>query len=479
MTFLIFLIFFNFSLLIFFAVMIIVSAIPSVIKFRKQDSAVKLKSPIHVDDLKSFFITNRWVLIALTGSLILSSMRALFIDPPIVINDGYELYAQNLKILLTNWNYDIDQFTSGYRHTFRTNYSLLIAMISFLFPFLDTIIIGRIISVSSFIISIVFLSKILNNFKTLSIDSNKQKILILFILNPTIITNVVRLETDIIFLALSLYIINIYIDMKKQKTFSKSKIIKLLIGFTLLFLTRQVGAILITVIIIHYLYSASKEAKAFFLFIFIGIIAISALLGVLSTILFHAIWSATSYDNAIQIVQNFNFSVLVNILLSKFIFFSALIKTVESMIYAFIPALFFAIIGLINLYWADKNRIKRVFRTEIALFFILYLIFYLFFKTGRGLDRFWIPILIFPLLILPFTIDLQKTFKNVNYFLKMTDNPQMQNLSFFGKVKIFSLPEINSSSEIIFPKSTFILILFIQLFIFGIRTGLSLFITIV
>ena len=111
-----------------------------------------------------------------------------------------------------------------------------------------------------------------DNFKIVSERLNKERILIVFILHPTVITQIVRVETDILFMALTFYILYLYLSFNKNRSTNYQKV-QLLLALLLLIFTREVGLILVLAIIMHYIICFSafiicKKNKSFICNIF-------------------------------------------------------------------------------------------------------------------------------------------------------------------------------------------------------------------
>lgn len=431
--------------------------------------------------IKDYFSTNYIIILIIILSIILSILRAVFVDPQIIVTDGYDYYANQIRLLLNDWSYDIDNHLimpgtlgSEFLHKFRIVYSLSIAIIHMIFPKIKIILVGRIISLCSSLVSFILISKILKYFNFSKDKKNILKISIIFILNPTIITNLIRFETDMLFLAISLFVIYLYLKIIYEKR-NFIDIVLLIISITLLFFTREVGVILIIAIVFHFILNQRAKVKiSIFVITFVSIIILS-IFGIFQALLYHTIWAATVKEIAYDIVYNLSFKSYYERFLSKMSNINTIIKTMESLVYAFLPSAIFGLLGFINLYNKTDNK-RKLFLNLISIYFVLFFFVYIFVKVGRGLDRFWIPILLFPSFLLPHCDNLKTIGYKIKQRIRIIRNKIIQVIS---KTQINQTNEVNESNITNQNNSISIdIVLFTviaQLLIYVIRFSLALF----
>lgn len=428
-----------------------------------------------------FFKTKYIILLIISLSIILSILRAFFVDPQIIVSDGYDYYANQIKLLLSDWSFDIDNElvspgTIGvdFSHKLRILYSLIIAIINVIFPKINIISVGRIISVFSFLFSILFLSKILKNFKFTEDKKNILKISMIFILNPTIMTNLIRFETDMLFLAFSLLILYLYLKIIKKKA-NIVDIFLFLVSSVLLFFVREVGAILLIALIFHFIIIQNTKIKiSIFVVSFITIIILSYF-GIFQTFLFYIILSATLRDIAYDIVYNLSLKLYVEQFIINITNSYTIVKTIESIVYSFLPSAIFGSLGFINLYKKTKRK-RKLFFNPFGLYFMFFVGIYILIKIGRGLDRFWIPILIIPCILLPYSYSIKNIGKNIKQNFQRFRNKIVHRIT---KKPINEAIEVNNTISVnqnyFISNDIVIFTIIVQLLIFVLRFCLSLF----
>jgi hypothetical protein len=229
----------------------------------------------------------------------------------------------------------------------------------------------------------------------------KEFILIIYTTNVTLMTSLVRFGTDMLFLVLILAALVIYLEFN-SRSFQESIHLLFPLGVlcVLVLFTREVGFLFCGTLLLHQFYKQKKKFKI----VMLGVIAItligSAIAGVLDDILFYVIWTATSHTYADTLIRQGDLSILIYPITSKFLSGYNLLTTIEAVFYAFGMALFFSIIGIFYMY---KHPVKREYsRHFIFLYLLVFFCFYVFLKIGRGLDRFFLPVLFIPYLTLPF-----------------------------------------------------------------------------
>ena len=351
------------------------------------------------------------LLILICIAILLSFLRAVLIDPNIVIKDGYDNYAGLMTYQLLDWNMYIDEFyrlpgqqVQHWPHKYRIEYSLLVAIINILTSW-NVIIIGRIISIISFLASVYLLNLIMINSGHFNNEWNRFAVLSLFITNVTIVTNLVRFETDIFFLALILSTISIY-----QKYLNSKKLAKL--GFALvlsaicfvLVFTREIGAILVGAIFIHQFIILGRKGKVIFLLACIIIITILFSQNLLINLIFYMVWAGSTHAFATELVYNGNLLVFLEYIPLKFTAPNLYIKNMESIFYAFgIPSIY-AIVGA-SYVLKNTTKRKKALSNILTIYFFIFMLVLLILKIGRTLDRFLIPVLCIPYLLVPIGID--------------------------------------------------------------------------
>ena len=428
-------------------------------------------------DLKSSIIRGKWILLAIITAFFLSVLRALIFDPILVVNDGYDSYAIGIRSFLFNFSSPVDEVPQP-KIRFRITYPTIIAILLPSSAPLDIIFIGRLISILSFFLCIYYLGKLIEHFKSISETINKERILIVFILNPTIITNIVRFETDILFLGLSFYILHNYLNFIDHKSSNIQKL-SLVLAIVIFLFTREVGIFLFFSLLLHYFIFIPRKFKYLIISISSVCIVIGFWLNILQDFIFYALWSASTYTYAYEIIYKNNWLVIIDIILLKVTNEYIFSKTIESIIYSFFPAILFFLVGFFRLYLTeDKIGRKKILTNIISIYFSIYIIFYLVLKSGRGLDRFWIPILAFPLLILLYTIDLNDLKSRIIHLIRYRSN-SIKSLTFSSEHeppsdnKETQINNLKVKNKLIIPKSTFIFIIIIQLAIYLIRLILS------
>ncbi|NHJ25053.1 MAG: hypothetical protein EAX89_10785 [Candidatus Lokiarchaeota archaeon] len=427
--------------------------------------------------LNIYFQNLKWIIIAVLSTLLLSFLRAWLIDPNLVVSDGYVNYAHHMKNLLFNWEYEIDKYAKE-PHQFRIVYPLLVASISLLFPFMEYISIGRIISIISFLLSIIYFSKILERFDIASKKITRDRICIIFILNPTIITNAIRFETDILFLCLMLYAFHQYLTLRENTRSILIQKLNFISVSSLLVFTREVGIIFIFAVFLMKFVSSSKFFKISILLMSGILILVGYWLSLTNKVLFYLVWTVSNYDYAYNLIYNGNWFILIELLINKFLDQYYLLKTFESLFYTFFPSIIFVLIGFGRFYYnQSKKKRKLLIQNVFSVFFIFYVLSYIFLKAGRGLDRFWIPLIPLSLLYIAYTYDLGSIKLQVSCilnrtYLSMFKNRKTASFHSDGMIEksmdIFGLPP----SE--FPSSTFYFICLTQIIIFVLRIVLSL-----
>jgi hypothetical protein len=336
------------------------------------------------------------------------------VDPEIVVQDGYNRYAVLIGEQLLDPSYEIDtQYRSttnpilvkDWSHKLRIGYSLIVAIINLLTSW-DVIIIGRIVSVISFIASIYLLNLILLQSDFFGDKWKRDAIIVLYVTNVTIITNIVRFETDIFFLALVMTAIVMY-----QQSFRKSGIRKLasisllcLLLFFMVF-TREIGVILIGVFVIHRVIVGGKIMKLGFIIAIVSLIVSFFLLEEVRNLLFFMLWSAGTHYMATEVFYNGNILFLFEYMSIKFTTPYLLSKNLESLAYAFGVIIPFASLGLFHVF-KDSSIRKKVVKNPLTIFFIFFIIFFYVIKVGRTLDRFFMPIIFIPYLLVPAGVQL-------------------------------------------------------------------------
>jgi len=431
--------------------------------------------------LKNFFVNNKIIISIMFISLILAILRTLFVDPQIIVTDNYDYYANQIMILFNDWTYDIDTqliqpgtIGSQYLHKYRIVYSLIIAIIGAIFPKMNIVFIGKAISYISFLISLLLIKKILKNYEGIYSEKNIQKILIIFVLNPTMLANSIRFETDILFLVLSFFVIYLYLKFVNSKA-NIIDFILLVISSVLLFFTREVGALLIAAILLHFIINQNTKIKLSLVGLVLISVIILSITGFFKTLLFYVIWSATGHDIAFDIVYNLSFLSFSEKFIAKFTNIEVITKTIESFVYAFVPSALFGFLGYINLYNKSKNK-RKLFRNLFSIYFVIFIFVYFVIKIGRGLDRFWIPIILFPIILLPFCNDFKTMIFNLkNNFIKTINKISMK----IAKKPVYQNTDIESfnsnNNQLNISDDIVLVTISIQLLIYIIRFSLALF----
>ena len=99
-------IFFNLFILILLSSIILIEFLLKIQKKKEFQSKIEIKKFLF-SYCKNKIGTNKWLIFTILFATILSIFRAIFVDPPIVVTDGYHLYAEQIEILLVDFNYDI------------------------------------------------------------------------------------------------------------------------------------------------------------------------------------------------------------------------------------------------------------------------------------------------------------------------------------------------------------------------------------
>ncbi|MFX1538123.1 MAG: hypothetical protein ACFFDI_28340 [Promethearchaeota archaeon] len=266
--------------------------------------------------------------------------------------------------------------------------------------------------------------------------------------------------------------------------------INLVLAIALLIFTREVGIILIFSLILHKFLTLSQKFKSIIAIVTFLSILVSLNIDFLQELLHTLIWNATNYRSAYELVYNYNLFVLVDIFLEKVSDPRDVNTIIESLVLAFIPTILFCILGFIRWYRIKNNtNRKKIMSHVIFLYFITYFWVFILFKIGRGLDRFWIPILLFPLFLLPFTVDIEElinsTLKLMSESFRWIYNTTIQrqketppthiSSSFFKLLK--KTFNVDNKSMVIFPRTTFHFIVISQVLFYIIRLILSLIVT--
>jgi hypothetical protein len=383
---------------------------------------------VSLNEIKEWVLSHDKILWLVIISLTFSIFRALFVDPPIVVSDGYDHYAIFIQNQITDWGYNLDaQYKAagsplaGWPHTLRIGYSLVVGIIS-LIPGADIIMIGRVISFICFLSSIYLLDKILTKAGYLQETWKRTAVIFLYISNVTIVTNMVRFGTDFFFLALLMLDVLIYMNFIQKQGKKRIPYLILLIMLSILLLfTREVGAIFIGAMLLHQFLTTSKRSRI--AVIVLGVIGVFFiyLSGFLTTLLFHLIWTATTHQIAVEIVYNGNIAILGYTALGKFLSVYNLTKTIEALIYAFGVAALAIFLSAFRVL-SKSNLRRKILAHLLSIYFLLFTILYGLLKISRGLDRFFIPILFIPLLLVPHGITVLADDKRNPIFNKMSVN---------------------------------------------------------
>lgn len=329
-----------------------------------------------------------------------STVRAVFVDRPIVVSDGYDQYAVLLSQWLRNPSINLDTSLGGYHFPFRIVYSLLIAIPLAIAP-LDILLLGRVISILSFLATIPLLDKIMGLLGLKEISGVEEAVLILYVTNVTIVTALVRFGTDMLFLALLMCAIVVYERLlERPLKESRLSLLLLVILCALLFFTREVGLLFCGSIGLHQFWLQNRKIKLSILAVALAGIITMLFLGVLDDFLYYLVWTSSSSRFATELVLHGDLAALAMPLASKFLSVPNLLSTIEAVFYAFgMPLL----VSMLGIYYMIRNPQKRGFLRGITfLYFIVFILFYVFLKIGRGIDRFFLPILFIPYLTVPY-----------------------------------------------------------------------------
>ncbi|MGY5862939.1 MAG: hypothetical protein RTU09_11260, partial [Candidatus Thorarchaeota archaeon] len=98
--------------------------------YESVEKAVKFDFSSVGFQLRSYISDNRSVLAMTAVAVGLSLLRGVFVDPPVVITDGYDYFAGQLGMLLSDWNYNIDESLVRYQFPIRVLYSLIVAVLN-------------------------------------------------------------------------------------------------------------------------------------------------------------------------------------------------------------------------------------------------------------------------------------------------------------------------------------------------------------
>jgi hypothetical protein len=338
-------------------------------------------------------------------------MRAVFVDPVIVVQDGYNRYAELMTILLQDWSFEIGQeirsvniLIENWSHKLRIGYSLVIAEIN-LVTSVDVIIIGKAISLISFLASIYLFNLVLIQSGFFNNLWKKNAVLSLYITNSTVMINLVRFETDVFFLALILAVIVLYQQFRQRGRLAKlaTFVVLMFLSFFLVF-TREIGIFLIGALVIHQFIVMGKKGKGVFVF-FILILGYLILIDeYLRQLIFFMFWSGGTFVIAEEVINNGNFIVLFEYLYLKFTAPNLYTKNFEAIAYAFGISFFVGIFSFGHIF-RDKIRRRKVLSNVLTVYFLLFLFSYFLLKIGRGLDRFFLPIIFIPYMLAPAGIE--------------------------------------------------------------------------
>lgn len=359
--------------------------------------------------MRSYISDNRSVLAMTAVAVGLSLMRGVFVDPPVVITDGYDYFAGQLGMLFSDWNYNIDESLVSYQFPVRVLYSLIVAVLNVSIS-LDIVFAGKAISLISFLVSIPLLNMILVETSYFETRWKRDTVLLLYVTNCTVVTSLSRFGTDMLFVALlmmgTLLYLRFVMNGNKDRFWALMKIA--LISILLVF-TREVGIMFIMAIVFHQFVIRDLDAKItitiFTLVTLLLFAAITAYLNLLIELVYYVVWTATSYAYADALLVDGNLAYLLHPFLTKLTSAYIFITTLESGVYAFGIPILVAMAGAFKFLKDRTNRRIILFRL-LSLYFIGFGLFYLFVKIGRGLDRFFLPVVFIPYLLVPTGLEL-------------------------------------------------------------------------
>jgi hypothetical protein len=359
---------------------------------------------LSINSLRSRISSNSHVLILTAIAIILSLLRGILVDPPIVVTDGYDYFAGQLSTLLSDWNYNIDESLVEYRFPFRLMYSLAVALLN-VFISLDIVLAGKAISLMSFLVSIPLLNMILVQTGLFETKRKRDMILLLYITNCTIVTSLSRFGTDMLFVALLMAGTLLYLRFAMNDNEDRFwTLVKTALISILLFFTREVSILFIMAMVLHQFVSQDLDTKIKTTIFTLGAIlwftAVAAYLNILLELVYYVVWTATSYTYANALLKNGNLAYLLYPLLSKSTSVYNIITTIESCVYVFGVPVLVALVGVMG-FLKDRPKRRLLLSHFLSLYFICFGFFYIFLKIGRGLDRFFLPVVFIPYLLVP------------------------------------------------------------------------------
>lgn len=397
------------------------------------------------------------IIVIMVIAIILSVMRAVLVDPIIVVQDGYNRYALLMKNQIFDWTYEIDEASRGadvlvkdWSHKFRIGYSMYIALIHIITGW-DYIIIGKIMSFGSFLASVYLLNKILIQTGYFNDLWHRNVVLSLYLSNVTIMTNIVRFETDVFFLALVMTCIVVYQQLLNKKGLAKLGLFLLLIFiWILLIFTREIGVILIGAMILHQIVIGGKIRKIGFVASSIAILYVAMNIQFFKDMIFYMMWSTGTYNVTDEIINKGNIIILFEYLILKFTAPNLYTKNIEAIAYAFGIVLFLILCGALTVM---RNRIqrKKAISDVMTVFLFLFLSLFLLAKIGRGLDRFFMPIIFIPIMLAPQGLEcisnylIRTKFQDSNHMIlqaKILASIVVMQILIFGVRMILTLLEI-------------------------------------
>ena len=359
---------------------------------------------LSINSLRSCISSNSHVLILTAIAILLSLLRGILVDPPVVITDGYDYFAGQLGTLLSDWNYNIDESLVEYQFPFRLMYSLVVALLN-VFISLDIVLAGKAISLMSFLVSIPLLNMILVQTGLFGTKLKRDMVLLLYVTNCTIVTSLSRFGTDMLFVALLMAGILLYLRFVMNCNEDRFwTLVKIALISILLFFTREVSILFIMAMVLHQFVSQDWDIKIkITIFTSVAVLcfaAVAAYLNILIELIYYVVWTATSYTYANELLKKGNLAYLLYPLLSKFTSVYNIITTIESCVYAFGFPVLVALVGVVGFLKAWPKR-RLLLSHFLSLYFVCFSFFYLFLKIGRGLDRFFLPVVFIPYLLVP------------------------------------------------------------------------------
>jgi hypothetical protein len=114
-------------------------------------------------------------------------------------------------------------------------------------------------------------------------------------------------------------------------------------------------------------------------------------------------WSGGTFVIAYEVINNGNFIVLFEYLFLKFTAPNLYTKNIEAIAYSFGVSFFIGGFTLRHIF-RDRTRRRKVFSNVLTIYFLIFIISYLILKIGRGLDRFFLPVIFIPYLLAPIGI---------------------------------------------------------------------------